>query len=97
MKLPKQVKRYCPYCKKHTLHKVSLVKPGRKRGALSAGQRRFKRVMKGYRGFPRPKVKKGGKYGAKVSRKVDLRFRCSECKKAHVQRAGVRTKRFELK
>ncbi|HLC16543.1 MAG TPA: 50S ribosomal protein L44e, partial [Thermodesulfovibrionia bacterium] len=29
MKLPKNVKRYCPYCKKHTEHKVSQTKKGK--------------------------------------------------------------------
>ncbi|MCW1296765.1 MAG: 50S ribosomal protein L44e [Candidatus Parvarchaeota archaeon] len=96
MKIPKQIKRYCPYCRKHTLHKVIQVKSGKKRSSLSKGQRRFKKIMKGYGGFPRPKMEKGSKYGAKVTKKLDLRFKCTVCNKTHTQKYGRRTKKFEL-
>ena len=37
MKIPKQKKRYCPYCKKVTDHKVVNVSSGHKRGTLKRG------------------------------------------------------------
>ena len=51
---PRKIKRYCPKCKKHTLHEVHKIKK-RKASELKQGQRRFSRVTSGYRGFPRPK------------------------------------------
>ena len=44
MKYPKQIRTYCPFCKRHTIHKVEKVKK-RPRSELSAGQRRFRRIL----------------------------------------------------
>jgi len=90
MKLPSVIKLYCPYCKTHTEHEVEKVKK-RKASELKQGQRRFRRVMAGYRGFPRAKPE--GR--EKPTKRIALRFRCKKCKKAH-QRPGRRAKRFEL-
>ena len=78
MKRPRNLKRYCPYCKKHTTHEVEKIKKKRA-SELKQGQRRFRRVMKGYRGFPRPKPE--GR--EKTSKRVALKYICSVCKKAH--------------
>ncbi len=91
MKWPKQIRTYCPYCNAHTLHKVVVVKKGQ-RGSLSAGQRRFERVMKGYRGFPRPKANP-----VKQTKKVDIRLKCTQCGKMHTKTRTFRTKKFEFK
>ena len=91
MKFPKKIRTYCPYCKKHTIHKVEKVKK-RQRSELKAGQRRFRRITKGYRGFPRPKPE--GR--EKPVRKLDLRYRCTECGKAHIKGEGFRVKKFEF-
>jgi len=90
MQKPRKIKRYCPYCKKHTIHEVDRVKK-RKASELKQGQRRFRRVMRGYGGFPRPKPE--GR--EKTSRRISLKYRCSECKKAH-QPASIRSKKFEI-
>ena len=87
---PRKIKRYCPYCKKHTIHEVEKVKK-RKAGELKQGQRRFRRVMRGYRGFPRPKPE--GR--EKTSRRIALKYKCSVCKKSH-QPASIRSKKFEI-
>jgi large subunit ribosomal protein L44e len=91
MKYPKQMRTYCPFCKKHTVHKVEKVKK-RPRSELSAGQRRFRRILKGYKGFPRPNP--AGR--EKPVKKLDLRFVCTECGKAHTRGEGFRVKKFEL-
>jgi large subunit ribosomal protein L44e len=91
MKLPRQVKCYCPKCTKHTTHEVERVKK-KKASELAQGQRRFRRVTSGYGGFPRPKPE--GR--EKPTRKVWIRFRCKVCKKA-TQRPGKRAKKFEFK
>lgn len=90
MKMPKKIKMYCPFCKKHNMHEVEKVK-SRPRSELKAGQRRFRRVTAGYGGFPRPKFE--GR--EKPTKRLNLRFRCTECKKAHT-RPMLRAKRFEL-
>ena len=89
MKIPSKVKRYCPFCKKHTLHNVKKVKKG-KASELKQGQRRFRRVLKGYRGFPRPKAS-----GEKTTRRVNLKYVCTECKKAH-QPPSKRAKKITI-
>ena len=90
MKLPKTIKRYCPYCKKHTVHNVERIKK-RKASELKQGQRRFRRVTSGYRGFPRPKPE--GR--EKTSRRIALKYTCEVCKKSH-QPASIRSKKFEI-
>jgi large subunit ribosomal protein L44e len=90
MQKPRKIKRYCPYCKKHTVHDVEKIKK-RKASELKQGQRRFRRVMRGYGGFPRPKPE--GR--EKTSRRVALRYACSVCHKMH-QPPSIRSKKFEI-
>ena len=96
MKMPKEVNKYCPKCKKYTKQKVSQVKSGKKRGALKAGARRFAAKTCGYTGFPRPKPEKSKKWGVKLTKKVDLRFKCAECGKMIAAKKGFRIKKLEL-
>ena len=97
MKIPKTLKKYCPSCKKYTEQKITILKGGKKRGALKQGQRRFKEKIKGYGGYPRPKPEKGVKYGAKTTKKQVLVYKCSECNKIHIAKSGKRIKKVELK
>jgi len=90
MQKPRKIKRYCPTCKKHTLHNVDKIKK-RKASELKQGQRRFRRVTSGYRGFPRPKPE--GR--EKTSRRASLKYTCSECKKSH-QPASLRAKKVDI-
>ena len=90
MKFPKEVRTYCPYCKKHTIHKVEIVKK-KPRRTLAQGQRRFLRKMKGYGSFP----KENPKGREKPTKKVDIRLRCTVCSKAH-SIEGWRAKKFQL-
>jgi len=96
MKMPKKVKRYCPNCKKHTLQKVVREKTGKKRGALKKGRYRQRKMEKGYGSHPYPKMETGKKFGAKSSKKLDLRYKCEVCGKQNQQKKGKRTKKFEL-
>ncbi len=89
MKRPRSISTYCNKCKKHTAHEVERVK--KKRASEGKwGQRRFRRVMAGYRGFPRPKPE--GR--EKPTKRVYLRYRCKTCKKAS-QKPCIRSKKFE--
>jgi len=89
LKVPRKIKGYCPYCRKHTTLEVDRVKK-RKASELKWGQRRFRRVTAGYGGFPRPKPDRD-----KPTKRIALRYRCSECRKIH-QRPGKRAKKFEF-
>lgn len=91
MKMPKQQRKYCPNCRKHTLHTVEEAKR-KSRRTLSKGQRRFLRKMKGYGSFP----KENPKGREKPTRKLDLRYKCSECKKSHSIGLGFRVKKLEF-
>lgn len=90
MKLPAKITSYCPFCKIHTLLEIEKVKK-RKASELRQGQRRFRRVNRGYGSFPRAKPE--GR--EKTTRRVYLKYTCTKCKKSH-QRPGIRAKKFEL-
>ena len=90
VKRPRQVMRYSPSAGKHTLHTVERVKK-RRASELRWGQRRFRRVMAGYRGFPRPKP--DGR--EKPTKRVNILYRCTETGKAHYAPCK-RAKKFEL-
>ena len=93
MKYPKTVRTLCPHCKRHTEHKVKVVKKKARSKAhpMSQSVKRFKRKLKGYGSFPRPNPKGEGK----PTKKVDIRLECKECKKMHTKK-GFRAKKFEL-
>lgn len=91
MKMPKTVRIYCPYCKKHTEHEIYISKK-RPRRKLAQGQRRFLRKMKGYGSFP----KENPKGREKPTKKVDLRFKCKVCGKSHTHGKGFRVKKFKI-
>ncbi len=90
---PKLIKAYCPKCRTHTEQTVKNVKK-RARSSKhpeSQSQRRFLRKTAGYGGFPRPKPSGEGK----PTKKVNLSYLCSVCKKMHL-RKGFRAKKYEL-
>ena len=63
MKLPKQIKRYCKFCKKHTVQKITQLKTGTKRGSLKKGS--IQRAMR--RGLGRGYGNKG-RWGSKPTK-----------------------------
>src|SRR4030042_1239254 len=102
MKIRKTVRRYCPFCKKHTEQKVSLAKKKGRSSAhpMSRGSTSRQRQRGLRRGFgnlgryskpPKPKMT-----GKKLSKKTDFRFTCKECNKTHTQAKGFRAKKIEL-
>jgi len=105
MKLPKKVKKYCPKCKKHQEMTVSQAKQmGRNktkpmsRGAISRAKKRG--LGRGFGNLGRygskPAIAKFKRTGAKISKKVDIRYKCSVCGKMVVQSKGFRTKKVEF-
>ena len=90
MKLPRRIKMYSPFAKKHTIHELEVVKKKRA-SELARGQRLFRRVTAGYGGFPRPKPE--GR--EKPTKRVNILYRCTETGKAHTPPCK-RAKKFEL-
>ena len=101
MKLPKTMKRLCPYCKKHTEHKVSQNKKKNasslKYGSKVRARRRGLARGAGNLGrYSKPAVSKFKRTGVKQTKKSDFRYECKECKKSHMQKKGIRAKRVEF-
>jgi large subunit ribosomal protein L44e len=101
MKLPKNRRTYCPTCRKHTECKVFQVKKGVP-SSLSYGSKTRARLRGSARGFgnhgrySKPAVTKFKRAGRKQTKKLDIKYQCTVCKKFHLQRKGVRTKRVEI-
>ena len=47
--------------------------------------------------YSKPAITKFKMTGKKSSKKTDLRYECSECKKQHTQSKGFRAKKIEFK
>ena len=101
MKIPKTVKRYCPYCRKHTEHKVSQTKKkspsSLKKGSKYRARKRGLARGTGNLGrYSKPAISKFKMSGKKTTKKTDFRYQCTVCKKTHTQRQGIRAKRVEF-
>ena len=79
MKIPPTINVYCPYCRKHSVHKLSELKKHATR-ALSFGQRKFERRIVGYTSKVAGKVRK-----VKQSQKRSFLLKCGSCGKLHVK------------
>jgi large subunit ribosomal protein L44e len=90
MKAPKELRTYCPRCKGHTVHSVSLYKKGRER-AMSWGARRHEDRKRGYGGQKYPKQRRT----AKVTKKQTLKLKCGKCGYQRM-RPGIRLKKLEI-
>ena len=92
MKFPKEVNAYCPFCKKHEVHKVKAVSKGRA-SSLAAGNRRHERRLKGH-----GSKRKGEKTVKKQGKRNKLILTCNVCKKKQERVVGGRTtKKIEFK
>lgn len=90
--VPKTRKTFCKgkQCRKHTLHKVTQYKAGKK-ATFAQGQRRYERKQRGYGGQKKPVFHKK----AKTTKKIVLRMECTDCK-YRKQVPLKRCKHFEL-
>ena len=90
MKYPKEVRTYCPRCRRHTVHQVTLYRPGKRR-TLSEGQRRYLRKLKGYGSKRKPEQKEF----SKTTEKQVVKLKCSSC--GYVQHRNLgRMKKLEI-
>lgn len=102
--MPKNIRRYCKHCKKHTPHKVEQAKAKTRSSARPLS--RYSKARTKARGlttgmgnlgkYSMPPIKKRKMMNKKLSKKVDLRFQCQECKKMSQGAEGFRAKKFEL-
>ncbi|MHA2390373.1 MAG: 50S ribosomal protein L44e [Promethearchaeota archaeon] len=90
MKYPRTTRRYCPNCRSHQIHNVSLYKKGKER-MLSQGRRRVESKKKGYGSFPKEIFHKN----AKLNKRSTPVLECSECGKKQYSKS-YRVKRLEL-
>ena len=104
MKIPKTIKRHCPYCKKHTEHTVSIAKKKGQGSVHTQSRSSYVRLRArgSWRGhgnqgrFSRPPVASRKMTGKKLTKKTDLRYTCKACSKQHTQAYGRRAKKVEI-
>lgn len=90
MKMPKEIKAHCPFCKKHTLHVVERTRRGRATTTAHIDRQKKRAVGIG----------NSGKFskvpgGDKPTKRVNLRYRCKVCNKAH-NRKCFKISKFDL-
>lgn len=105
MKVPKEMKRYCPKCRTHTTQKVKNEKNRGKSKTHPLSQ--FSKVRQELRGIDKGRGNKGRmsrgamnswkRFNKKHSKKIDLRFACTQCNKINVSGdKGTRTKKIQV-
>ena len=99
MKMPKKVKRYCPYCRKKTEQKVKEPSKG-KASSLKRGSKARIRLRGLWRGignkgrYSRLKNQQKGK--RKTTKKTNIMYVCQICKKSKYQKQGKRTSKLVI-
>ena len=92
MKFPAEVRKHCPYCNAHTMHKVKIASKGQRR-TLAKGELRHERKLKGHGG-----KRAGKKEVEKQGKRQKLMLTCQQCNKKHELVVGSRTrKKIEIK
>ena len=107
MKVPKELKRYCPTCKKHAMHKVKIEKNRGKNKAHPMTQ--FSSIRLKLRGQwqgcgtgnsgarSRGALNGWKRYNKKHSKRTDFRYTCADCGKMNVSAGGTkRTKKVQI-
>ena len=99
MKRPKTTKRYCPYCKKKTEQKVKEPSKG-KASSMKRGSKIRMKLRGLWRGIGNQgkysRMKNQAKKKRKTTKKTNLMFTCTECKKSKYQKKGKRTSKIVI-
>ncbi len=103
MKIPKEIKRYCPYCKKHTSQLVSTQKQRSRSSAHPLSRWGPSRVKaRSYRSgygnlgrFSKPAVK-SWKRKTKITKRITLMYKCKVCNKMKGIKKAIRSSRIEI-
>lgn len=90
MKIKSELRKYCPRCKTHTQHTVSIAKAGKRR-SMAQGQRRMDRKTSGYGSFPKAIQKRF----AKTTKKTVLKYKCNECDHTFLSKS-MRLKKVDI-
>ena len=90
MNVPKEIVTYCPRCKTHKAHSVSLYKEGKRR-AQARGERRHERERKGYGGRQARRLRRK----AKTTKKQTLKLRCKACGYTR-HKEGIRLRKLTI-
>ena len=97
VKIPSEMRTYCPTCNKHQPMKVAIEKTRQRGAGQSKGARRQERHNRGYgnkgRYSKRPVASRNMR--TKTTKKTDLRLKCNECGKK-IMRSRPRAKRVEM-
>lgn len=103
MKLPKETRRYCPYCKKHTAQSIGTAKQKSRsaahpmsRWSTSRAKKRGYRMGYGNLGrFSKPAVK-SWKRKTKLTKRIVILYTCKECKKSKGISKAIRSSKIEI-
>ncbi|MCK5321144.1 50S ribosomal protein L44e [Candidatus Pacearchaeota archaeon] len=99
MKRPKTTKRYCPYCKKKTEQKVKEPSKG-KASSMKRGSKVRMKLRGLWRGIGNQgkysRMKNQAKKKRKTTKKTNLMFTCTVCKKSKYQKKGKRTSKIVI-
>ena len=90
MNVPKEITTYCPRCKTHKPHSVSLYKEGKRR-ALAKGERQHERKRTGYGGQKYPMLRRK----AKTTKKQTLKIKCKTCGYTR-HKEGIRLRKLAI-
>jgi large subunit ribosomal protein L44e len=103
MKLPIEVNRYCPYCRKQTKQKVGTARQKSRSTAHPLSRwsnarvkaRNLKRGSGNKGRFSKPPVGKW-KRKSKSTKRITIMYTCKECKKSKGIKKAIRTARLEI-
>ncbi|MFH1290269.1 MAG: 50S ribosomal protein L44e [Nanoarchaeota archaeon] len=103
MKFPKEVKRYCPTCKKHTTQTVRTAKQKARsathplsRGSASREKARGLRGGTGSLGRRSRPAPKKWKRKTKTTKRIAVEYKCKVCKKIKQIKKSIRSGRIEI-
>jgi len=103
MKLPKETRRYCPYCRKHTKQTVATAKQRSRSATHPLSRWSTSRVKaRGYRAgygnlgrFSKPAVK-SWKRKTKLTKRITIVYKCTACNKMKGIAQAIRSSRIEV-
>lgn len=97
MKIPGEIKRYCPHCRKHQTHRVKEETTRQASPFKKKNRKRQRKIEKGYGSFPfeDPAHRSRGRKNPS-SETPDLTLKCMECGKKHKPKNMPRTSSLEI-
>jgi len=102
MKLPKETRRYCPFCRKHTSQTVLTAKQKSRSASHPMSRGSPTRVMlRGLQGIGNwgRRSKKGvkdRKRKTKITKRISVQFKCKTCGKIKGMSTAIRAGRIEI-